>query len=364
MAKDYYETLGINKDATDEEIKRAYRSLAKKYHPDINHDPDAPEKFKEIQKAYDCLSDPQKRQQYDRYGTDADEMGGASGFGSGFSGFSGFEDLGDIFSSFFGGGRQSQKTGPMKGQDIQKRMAVNLRDVIFGKKTDITIPVYETCPDCKGSGAVNSSDIVDCPTCRGTGYETVITQSLFGRAQTKRTCSVCGGSGKYIKNKCTNCRGEGRIKVQKTVTVDIPVGIQTGQQIRFSGFGGKGINGGPNGDLYLQFLVKDDPRYKRDGDNLYVVEKINFAEAALGIDKTIETPYGDDILSIPEGCQTDTVLKIRSKGVPNVRSKVKGDLFVKVIVETPRNLTSSQKDLLRQAFNLDGSQKKKGFFSR
>ena len=362
MAKDYYEILGVSKDASDEDIKKAYRTLAKKYHPDINHDPDAPEKFKEVQKAYDCLSDPTKRQQYDRFGADAENMGGA-GYG-GFDGFSSaFEDLGDIVASFFNGGRTNQKAGPMKGQDIQKRMAVNLHDVIFGKKADITVPVFETCPDCHGSGALNNSDIVDCPTCHGTGYETIVTQSLFGRTQTRRPCSQCSGSGKYIKNKCNNCRGEGRIKVQKKVVVDVPVGIQTGQQIRFSGYGGKGVNGGPNGDLYLQFIVKDDPRYQREGDDLYVVEKINFAEAALGSNKTIETPYGDDILVVPEGCQTDTILKIRGKGVPNVKTKIKGDLIVKVIVETPRNLSSSQKELLKQAFGVD-SNKKKGFFSR
>jgi len=358
--KDYYETLGVSKSATDDEIKKAYRTLAKKYHPDINHDKDAPEKFKEVQEAYDCLSDPQKRQYYDQYGTADPNQGGFGGFGGGgFEGFSSnFGDLGDIFSSFFGGGgSRSQKNGPIRGEDVQKRMSVSLEDVIFGKKTEINVPVFDTCPKCKGKGALSDSDIVTCPKCNGKGSKIETVQSLFGTTRTQRICGDCNGTGKYIKNKCPECRGEGKVKINKTVQVDVPIGISTGQQIRFSGFGQKGYNGGENGDLYLQFIVKDNNRYERDGDNLICTEKINFYEAGCGITKDIETPYGPEKLTIPEGTQTGTVLKIRGKGVPNVRTKVKGDLFVNLIVETPKYLNQEQKELLKQIYNIQDNKK-------
>lgn len=353
--KDYYETLGVTKSASEDEIKKAYRTLAKKYHPDINHEPGAQEKFKEVQEAYDCLSDPQKRSNYDKYGS-ADPSQNFQGFGDGFSGFSGFsssfEDLGDIFSSFFGGSsRRESAAGPQQGQDIQKRMAVSLNDCIFGKKTSITVPYYETCSHCNGTGAESNSDIVTCPKCNGRGSVIEQMQSLFGVTQTRRTCSYCSGTGKYIKNKCHVCRGEGKVKTTKTLTVEIPVGIDTGQQIRFTGFGDKGYNGGPNGNLYLQFVVKEDPRFQRKGDNLYSTIKINFAEAALGVNKKIETPYGEDNLIIPEGTQTDTILKLKGRGVPNIRTKVKGDLFINLVVETPKNLSLEQKEMLASIFN-------------
>jgi len=361
-SKDYYEILGVSKTASDDEIKKAYRSLAKKYHPDINHDPDAPEKFKEVQEAYDCLSDSQKRSNYDKYGT-ADPNQGFGGFGQGFEGFSAnFEDLGDIFSSFFGGGRTKTSQGPLKGQDIQKRMAVSLEDCIFGKKTEIQIPVYETCTHCHGSGAENESDIVSCPKCQGRGTIVQQMQTLFGMSQTRRACPDCNGTGKYIKNKCKTCSGEGRVKTTKTVSVDIPIGINSGQQIRFTGFGGKGYNGGPNGDLYIQFVVKDHARYERDGDNLICEELINFYEAACGITKDVETPYGPEKLTIQEGTQTGTVLKIKGKGIPNVRNHQKGDLYVKLTVETPKNLSKDQKEKLAEIFQ--AKKESSSFFKR
>ena len=363
--KDYYETLGVSKNATDDEIKKAYRTLAKKYHPDINHDPDAPEKFKEVQEAYDCLSDSTKRSNYDKYGTADPGASGFSGFGSGFSDFSGFTesfDLGDMFANIFGGGsRSSAKQGPMKGQDIQKRMSVSLKDAIFGKKTKITIPVYETCPKCNGTGAESPSDIIKCSKCSGSGTIFVKTQTFFGTSQSRTICPDCRGTGKQIKNKCSNCHGDGRVKLDKEVTVDIPVGIDSGQQIRFTGYGGKGINGGPNGDLYIQFILKDDPRYTRERDDLYCEEKINFMEAALGVTKEVESPYGLEKITIQEGTQTGTVLKLRGKGVPNVRTKIKGDLYIKLIVETPRNLNSEQKTLLRKMY---GVEENSSFFKR
>ncbi len=368
MAKrDYYEVLGVSKEATQDEIKKAYRQLAKKYHPDINHDADAPEKFKEVQEAYDILSDDSKRAQYDRFGFQDPNQGFGGGGFSGFEGFSsaGMDDLGDIFSSFFGGGgARRESNGPKKGPDIQKRMSVSLRDAIFGKKVEINVPFYDNCPHCHGTGAESDNDVSTCPNCHGQGFEIFEQRTLFGISQSRRTCQKCGGKGKVVKNKCTQCHGEGKVKVDRKLTVDIPVGIDNGQQIRFSGFGGKGTNGGPNGDLYMQFILKEDPRYERDGDNLYVEEKISFVEAACGITKDIETPYGPEAITIPEGIQTGTVQRVRSKGVPNVRSKQKGDLFIKFTVETPKGLSTEQKNLLRQVFGQEMEDKKKGFFKK
>ena len=357
--KDYYSILGLSKGATDEEIKKAHIKLAKQYHPDINHEPGAQEKFKEIQEAYDVLSDPQKRANYDKYGT-AEPNQGFGGFGGGFEGFSsGFEDLGDIFSSFFGGGRQQQSSGPQKGQDYQKRMSISLNDVIFGKKTKLQVPVYETCPHCHGTGAESNGDIVSCPRCNGRGQILETVNTIFGQTQTRRVCPDCSGTGKYIKNKCVQCRGEGKIKNTKDIEVEVPVGIQTGQQIRLSGYGGKGYNGGPNGDLYIQFVVKDDPLFTREGDNLKSDLKITFPEATIGTTKIVKTPYGDTEMVIPEGTQPNTTFRIRGKGVPNIRSKVKGDLFIRVVVATPTNLTKNQRDVLIEAFGLDDPKNKK-----
>ena len=357
--KDYYATLGLTKGATDEEIKKAHIKLAKQYHPDLNHEPGAQEKFKEIQEAYDVLSDPQKKANYDKYGT-AEPNQGFGGFGGFEGGFStGFEDLGDIFSSFFGGGTRRQSNGPQKGQDMQKRMSISLNDVIFGRKAKISVPVYDTCPHCHGTGAESNSDIVTCPRCNGRGQILETVNTIFGQTQSRRACPDCNGTGKYIKNKCSVCRGDGKIKSTKDIEVEVPVGIQTGQQIRLSGYGGKGYNGGPNGDLYIQFVVKDDPLYSRDGDDLRADLKISFADALLGSVKDIQTPYGIAEMSIPSGTQTGTTFRLRGKGVPNIRTKVKGDMYIKVNIETPRNFTQNQKDLIREAFGLDNSKNKK-----
>ena len=368
--KDYYASLGVSKDASDDDIKKAYRIMAKKYHPDLNHDPGAADKFKEIQEAYDVLSDPDKRANYDKYGTADPNQAfsqGFSGDGTGFQGFSSNfgDDLNDIFASFFGQGRQQSSSEPMKGQDIQKKMAVSLNDVIFGKKTTISIPVYDTCPSCHGSGAQSDSDIVTCPRCNGRGVILQTVDTIFGRTQTRRPCPDCNGTGKFIRNKCSTCRGEGRVKVSKTVEVNVPVGIQTGQSIRLSGFGGKGYNGGPNGDLYIMFVVKEDPLFLRDGDDLKTELQINFADAALGATKKIKTPYGEDSLDIPEGSQSGSVYRMRAKGVPNIRTGVKGDLYVTVNIQTPKNLTDEQKALLREIFNVtDDSGSKSTIFGR
>lgn len=360
--KDYYGILGLDKNASDEDIKKAHIKLAKKYHPDINHEPGAQEKFKEIQEAYDVLSDPQKRANYDKYGTaDPNEgFGGAGGFG-GFSGFGDFTSgFSDIFSSFFGGGRREEsQSGPMKGDDLKRRMYVSLNDVIFGKKTSIDVNAYEKCSRCNGTGAQSPQDIVTCPRCNGRGEIIQTTNTIFGQAQTRRVCPDCSGTGKYIKNKCPDCHGEKKIKKAKTIEIEVPVGIQSGQAIRLEGLGGKGYNGGSNGDLYIQFVVRDDPNYLRDGDDLREEIKISFPEAAVGTEKIVKTPYGDMALTIPEGTQPNTVFRLKGKGVPNIRTKIKGDLFVKVAVETPKSLTKKQKEGLQELFNLEDKKKKK-----
>lgn len=359
--KDYYATLGLDKNATEDEIKKAHIKLAKQYHPDLNHEPGAQEKFKEIQEAYDVLSDPKKKANYDKYGS-AEGPQGFGGFGDGgFSegGFSGFDDLGDLFSSFFGGGRSRSTNGPEKGQDIQKRMTVSLMEAINGAKTKIQVAVYDTCPTCHGTGAATAQDIVTCPRCNGRGRVTKTVSTIFGQTQTTSTCPDCGGTGKYVKNKCSQCKGDGRIKVNKTVEVTVPQGIDNGQSIRLAGLGGKGYNGGPNGDLYIQFVVKEDPLYLRDGDDLKSNIKISFADACLGSTKIIHTPYGDASIQIPEGTQSGTVFKLKGKGVPNVRTHIKGDMYVKANIETPKNLTKEQKQILRDLFTVSDPKKKK-----
>ena len=344
--RDYYEVLGVAKTASDDEIKQAYRKLAKQYHPDLNKAPDAEAKFKEVQEAYEVLSDSQKRAQYDRFGFQSQQAGFNQG---GFSGFSGFEDvdLGDIFSSFFGGGQRRNSNAPRKGADIQKRMEISFLDSIFGKTEKIKVQTYDDCPNCHGTGAKSASDIVTCSKCGGRGRVIVEQTTLFGRTQTQTTCPKCHGTGKEIKNKCDKCYGEGKIKVTKEVDVKVPEGIVTGQQIRLEGLGNKGANGGPNGDLYILFDVKEHDFFKRDGDDIYAEVPISFTQAALGAEIEVPTPYGDVILKIPEGTQTSSKFKIRGKGAPNVRSKIKGDMYVITKVVTPTNLTTSQKEQLK-----------------
>ncbi len=345
--RDYYEVLGVSKNATEDEIKKAFRSLAKKYHPDVSTEANAEEKFKEIQEAYSVLSDQEKRAQYDRFGHQAENMG--QGF-SGFSGFSGgFEDfdLGDIFSSFFGGGggSRTQSNRPRKGEDIQKRMTISFMDSIFGKTEKIKVQVYDECSNCHGTGAKSSSDVKTCSKCGGTGRVIIEQTSLFGRTQTQTTCPNCHGKGKEILNKCQTCGGEGMVKVTKEVEVKVPQGIETGQQIRLEGLGNRGINGGPNGDLYIQFEVQEDEIFVREGNDIFVEVPITFSQAALGCEIDVPTPYGPVNLKVPAGTQSASVFRIPGKGAPNVRTKIKGDEKVVIKVVTPRNLTQEQKKL-------------------
>lgn len=351
--RDYYEVLGVSKSASDEEIKKAYRKLAKKYHPDVSTETNAEAKFKEVQEAYDILSDQTKRGQYDQFGHQAANGGfGASGFGG--AGFEGF-DFGDIFSAFFGGGsRTSRATSrPRKGSDIQKRMSITFEESIFGKTEKIKVPVYDECHVCHGLGAESKKDIKVCSQCGGSGTVLMEQQTLFGRTQTRAACPTCNGTGKEIVNKCSNCNGEGVEKVNKEVEIRVPKGIETGQQIRLEGFGNKGSSGGPNGDLYIVFEVKPSDKYIREGDDIIVNVPLTFAQAALGTEIKVDTVYGPVMLKIPAGTQSESKFRLKGKGAPNVRTKQQGDQHVIVSIVTPQKLSNHQRKLFEELMKVE-----------
>lgn len=371
--RDYYEVLGVSKTASDDEIKKAYRSLAKKYHPDMNPgDKEAEMKFKEVNEAYAVLSDSEKRSKYDRFGHAAfDPSQGGGGFG-GFGGFGGADfDFGDIFSSFFGGGSgssRSRQNMPMEGEDVATRVTIEFEEAAFGCKKEISFARIESCPDCSGSGAEKGTAPETCQTCRGSGRVTVQQQTMLGYMQTQRACSACHGSGKIIKSPCKNCNGKGRIKINKKLEVNIPAGIDNRQNIILRGQGSAGINGGPSGDLIIEVRVKEDKFFERDGSNIYCEVPISFSEAALGAEIDVPVLGGTtDKLKIPEGTQSGTSFTLRGKGMPDLNTKRKGDLIVTVAIETPKNLNSEQKKLL-EAFSKslgdNNSGKKQSFFKK
>lgn len=348
--RDYYDVLGIKKDAADADIKGAYRKLAKKYHPDVSTEENAEAKFKEVQEAYEVLSDSTKRGQYDRFGHQAN-----NGQGFNTSGFGGFDfDINDIFSNFFGGGGQSRNSNrPRKGSDLQKRMNVSFEEAIFGAKKKIKVTAHEECTTCHGTGAHSKKDVKTCSQCHGKGTVIVEQQSLFGRTRSQATCPSCGGSGKEITKKCNTCHGEKVISHNKEIEITVPEGIDTGQQIRLEGYGSKGNNGGPSGDLYLLFEVKKDPLYERHGDDLVIEVPITFVQAAIGDSIKVPTPYGDVKLKVPAGTQSKTTFRLRGKGAPNVRSKRKGDEHVIIDVVTPNKLSKQQVKLFEQLGKTD-----------
>ena len=353
--RDYYEVLGVQKSASEDEIKKAYRSLAKKYHPDMNPgDKDAEVKFKEVNEAYAVLSDSDKRSKYDRFGHAAfDPSAGGGGYG-GFSGFDGGDfDFGDIFSSFFGGGgggsSYSRQNMPIDGDDIGARVTISFDEAAFGTKKEVNFARVETCGDCGGKGAKNDSDIETCKDCRGTGRVSVRQQTILGYMQTQRTCQSCRGAGKTIKNPCTNCNGKGRVKINKKLEVNIPAGIDDRQNIVLRGQGSAGVNGGASGDLIIEVRVKEDKIFERNGNNIYCEVPISFAEAALGAEIDVPTlGGGTEKYKIPEGTQSGTSFTLRGKGISDINTKRPGDLIITVAVETPKNLNSEQKKLLSE----------------
>ncbi len=353
--KDYYDILGVSKSASDEEIKRSYRNLAKKYHPDVNKEPGAEEKFKEVQKAYEVLSDPDKRAAYDRFGHAGVDGQGQGGF-SDFGGFGGFGDVGDIFEQFFGGfgGSTSRRsTGPRKGEDIRVQMTISFEEACFGAEKEITLSRDEECTRCAGTGAKSKSDVSTCSRCKGKGVVTSVQSTILGRVQTQHECPECQGTGKVIKQKCTECGGIGKIRRSSTIKVKVPEGINDGQQIRLSGKGNAGINGGPTGDLYIYFNVKPDDFFVREGNDIYCELPITFSQAALGADIEIPTIHGNVKLTIPPGTQSQTKFKLKNKGVKSLRTGTLGDQYVIVKVITPKNLTARQRSLFEELSTIE-----------
>ncbi|MBR6559441.1 MAG: molecular chaperone DnaJ [Clostridia bacterium] len=367
--RDYYEVLGVAKGASDDEIKKAYRSLAKKYHPDMHPgDKEAEAKFKEANEAYAVLSDSEKRSQYDQFGHAAfDPSRGGTGFdfGGGFGGF----DFGDIFSSFFGGSSSSsgRRNGPIPGEDIYASVTVSFEEAAFGCKKDISFGRVGKCTECSGSGAKKGTSPETCSTCHGTGKVSTAQRTPFGVFQSSQPCSACRGTGKIIKEPCSNCRGTGYIKTTKKLSVSIPAGIDDGQRIALRGEGHDGKNGGYPGDLIIEVSVRPHAYFERDGYNIYCDVPITFTEAALGAEIEIPTLEGKQKYNIPEGTQPGTRFTLKEKGIPFVNSKKRGDLIFTVNVEVPKSLSGKQKELLKNFADSCGEnnyQKHTSFFKR
>ncbi|MEA3319944.1 MAG: molecular chaperone DnaJ [Bacillota bacterium] len=364
--RDYYEVLGVSKSASKDEIKKAYRKLSKQYHPDINKADDAADKFKEIKEAYEVLSDDQKKAHYDQFGhTDPNQgFGGGAGFDGGF----GFEDIFETFFGGQGGGRRRRDpNAPRQGADLQYTMTLSFEEAAFGKETTIEIPVEETCDTCTGTGAKPGTKVETCSQCRGTGQESVEQNTPFGRIVNRRTCSKCNGTGKSIPNKCATCHGAGRVKKRNKIKVNIPAGVDEGQQLRVAGKGESGVNGGPAGDLYVVFHVRRHEFFERDGDDVYCEMPITFAQAALGDEVEVPTLHGKVKLKVPAGTQTGTNFRLKGKGIANVRGYGQGDQHIKIRVVTPTKLSEKQKQLIREFAETSGQapdEQEDSFFSK
>ncbi len=352
MAKrDYYEVLGVEKGASDDELKKSYRKLARKYHPDVNPgDKEAEEKFKEINEAYETLSDADKREQYDRYGHDGPGgFGGAGGFG-GFGGGQDFGGMNDIFDMFFGGGfgGGQQQRGPRKGADLRYDLTIEFEEAVFGTEKTITLPKWESCGTCHGTGAKPGTSATTCSRCNGTGQVYTMQKTPFGQIQTAKVCPECGGEGTVIKDPCTECNGKGKKRVNKKIEIKVPAGVDVGSRLRMSGEGDPGEQGGPNGDLYIYINVRNHPIFVRNEDDIYMEQEINIAQAALGADVQVQTLEGKVTLTIPAGVQSGAKFRMKGKGVKNIKGYGKGDQYVTIKVVTPKNLTTEQRDLLQK----------------
>ena len=365
---EYYDRLGLSKDASQDEIKRAYRKLSKKYHPDINKEPGAEEKYKEILEAYETLSDAQKRAAYDQYGPDgANGFGGQGSFG-GFDGGAGFGGFEDIFSSFFGGGATRNPNAPRQGDDLQYRVNLSFEEAVFGAEKEIHYNREVTCKTCSGSGAKPGTSPVTCGRCHGQGVINVDTQTPLGMMRRQVTCDVCHGTGQEIKDPCQTCHGTGREKQSHTVSVKIPAGVETGQQIRLAGQGEAGFNGGPYGDLFVVINVNPSDKFTRDGSTIYYTLNISFVQAALGDTVEVPTVHGNVEMVIPAGTQTGKTFRLKGKGAPRLRGGSQGDQHVTVKIVTPTKLNDAQKEALLAFAKASGDEKiapqKKGFFNK
>ncbi len=354
--KDYYEVLGVSKNASQDEIKSAFRKLAKKYHPDVSKEPDAEAKFKEVQEAYAVLSDEDKRRQYDQFGHAAFQNGGGAGGAGGFGGFdfSGF-DYGDIFDNIFGGfgggfssGRNSSRA--RRGSDSLMRMKLTFEEAVFGCKKDIDLDIVEECSECNGKGGFGEET---CDKCHGSGTITTEQHTILGSFLSKTTCNKCGGTGKTYQKTCTHCHGNGRVKVNKELEVKIPAGVDNGSRLKLSGKGNSGSNGGPNGDLYIEFVVAEHDFYVRDENDIYIEAPITVTEAILGCKKEIPTLYGNVTLTIPAGSESGEKHRIKGKGINNEATHKKGDMYIVLKIVTPKKLTKEQKRLLEELNNTD-----------
>lgn len=383
--RDYYEVLGVQKTATDDELKHAYRTLAKKYHPDLHpDDKEAESKFKEVNEAYEVLSDKDKRQKYDQFGFagvdpnyGAGQSAGAggyrtyggTGYGGGFGGFS--ADMGDIFDAFFGGGstrsNASNANAPRRGQDLRSEMTISFMEACKGTKKNVRVSRYDTCPDCKGTGCKGGSQPDTCPDCHGTGTVRINQRTAFGTFQSTQTCQRCGGRGKIIREACTTCQGQGRVRSNLSREVEVPAGIDDGQTLRVPGAGNCGVNGGGFGDLNIAVHVTEDEIFEREGNDIYTEIPISYLQAVLGDEITVPTIDGNVKYTVPAGTQTGTVFRLRGKGVKRLYKNDRGDQFVTVKVEVPKNLNKKQADLLKafdDSLEDRNSATRKGFFDK
>lgn len=357
--RDYYEVLGVDRNASEEDIKKAYRKLAKKYHPDVNPgDKEAEKKFKEASEAYAVLSDSEKRRQYDQFGHSAFDgtggFGGAGGFD--FSGTDFGDIFGDLFGDMFGGGRsRTSRNGPMKGSNIRTSVRISFKEAVFGCEKTLTLNLKDPCPTCNGTGAKPGTSPKICPKCQGKGQVVYTQQSFFGTVKNVQACPQCNGSGKVIEDKCTTCGGSGYTSSRKTIKVTIPAGIDNGQSVRIREKGEPGINGGPRGDLLVEVIVAQDPKFYRQEYDIYSTVGISYAVAALGGTVVIDTVDGQVLYDVKAGTQTDTRVRLKGKGVPTLQNKqVRGDHYITLVIETPSKLSKEAKELLKQFDALTG----------
>lgn len=376
--RDYYEVLGVSKDASDDDLKKAYRQLAKQYHPDLNPgDKIAEQKFKEANEAYEVLSDKQKRARYDQFGhagVDPSYGGGSGGaYGGGFGGFGDFGDLGDIFSDFFGGGfggggRRQNPNAPRRGGDLHIGCTIGFFEACKGTKQTVTISRQESCPDCNGSGSAPGHDPQTCPDCNGSGQVRVTQRTPLGSISTTRSCTRCGGRGKIVSDPCRKCNGSGRVRQSRSIEINIPAGIDDGQTLAVRGQGDSGQNGGPSGDLNVTVSVRPDTLFKRDGYDIWCEIPLTYSQAVFGDELTVPTIDGKVKYTIPEGTQPGTVFRLKGKGVQNLNGRGRGDQYVEATIEVPKGLNKAQKDALKNFDDLltDEKQyeKRKGFFDK
>lgn len=353
--RDYYEVLGVSKGASDDEIKKAYKKMARKYHPDLNPDnKEAEEKFKEVNEAYEVLSDSTKKARYDQYGhAGVDPNFGAGGFGGGFDGNFDFGDLGDIFGSFFGGGfggggRRSNPNAPQRGESIRLSLSITFEEAAFGCEKDVSVERMEQCGTCHGNGCAAGTTPEVCPDCRGSGQVQVRRQTPMGVFATTSPCGRCGGKGKIIHQPCPDCKGAGSVRKRKTIKASIPAGIDNGQTISIRGQGHAGKNGGPAGDLLITITVKPHELFRREGTSILCDAPITFAQAVLGAELEIPTIDGKVKYDLPEGTQSGTTFRLKGKGIPSINGRGRGDQYVTVYIETPRNLNKEQKEALKK----------------